>query len=772
MKIILRIARTELASLFYSPIAWFILIVFSFLTAMQFTSLIESRLSYYDVYGYGLNTDSSLTYRIFLGTYGFLSSIVSNLYIYIPLLTMGLLSRETSSGSIKLLYSSPVSSVQIVAGKYLAAITFGLCMLFVPMISVVCGSCIIPHFDWPPVLVGLLGLYLLIAAYCAVGLFMSSLTSYQVVAAVGTLITLAVLKFVGQVGQEYDFIRELTYWLSINGRTTDLLSGVIRSEDLIYFLAVIALFFSFTTFRIAFGRRAMGRLHRALYYLGAIVVVLIVGYFTSRPAAIRVWDATRTKKNLITENSQKILAQIPGPVTITNYVNLLDNASTPYLPQYLKQNEGLFDPYRLFKPDLKVRYVYYYNGSPESWEDNPRFQGKTLEQMRDYMAMIYNLNPRLFKSPEQIAQIKDLSDEDYRFVRIVETSDGREARIRDFNDLMRQPGESEISAALKKMISESPLVGFIQGHGERSTTRPGDRDYTNFSIERYSRSALVNQGFDVCEIDLSKGDSIPEEVSMLVLADMKTPFTERETALIDAYLERGGDMWILCDVGRQQAMNPLLERFGVRMCGDQLAQPFGDFYPDLILARATPESAALNDGFRIDFPKRKLRVSMPGCVALEPTHDVVEYDLVPLLQTDSTAWIEHEVSDLREGPVVCNPEAGERRGVYYTAYAAERQKNGNRQRILITGDADCMSNAELSSQREGYASGNFHLVVEGFRWLTDGNFPIDVRRAACPDGIFSVGVEAARVLKILFLIILPVALLLTGVGLWLVRRRN
>ena len=91
---------------------------------MQFTSVIESRLSYYDVYGYGLDADSSLTYSIFLGIYGFLSSIVSNLYIYIPLLTMGLLSRETSSGSIKLLYSSPVSSVQIVAGKYLAAITF------------------------------------------------------------------------------------------------------------------------------------------------------------------------------------------------------------------------------------------------------------------------------------------------------------------------------------------------------------------------------------------------------------------------------------------------------------------------------------------------------------------------------------------------------------------------------------------------------------------------------------------------------------------------
>lgn len=768
MKITLRIARTELASLFYSPIAWFILIVFSFLTAMKFTSIIESTLSSIDVYG--LNYNSSQTFDRFLGIYGFLSTIVDNLYIYIPLLTMGLLSRETASGSIKLLYSSPVTSLQIVGGKYLAAIAFGLCMMIVPIASAVCGSCIIPNFDWPPILVGLLGLYLLVAAYCAVGLFMSSLTSYQVVAAVGTLIVLAVLKFIGRVGQEYDFIRELTYWLSINGRTSDMLVGVVRSEDLIYFLAVIALFLTFTTFRISFGRSALSRTRRAAYYLGAFVAVMTVGYFTSRPAAIRVWDTTRTRLNSITGNSQKVLAEIEGPVTITNYVNLLDNASTGYLPLAIKQNETIFDPYMRFKADLEVRYVYYYEATPTSW-DNPRFEGKSVEELRDYMAMIYNLNPRLFKSPEEIRKIKDLSGEQYRFVRVVETADGREAYIRDFNDMMRTPGEAEITSALKKMISDPPVVGFILGHGERSVTRPGDRDYTNFTIEKYSRAALINQGFEVCEIDLSQGTTIPEEIGILVLADMKTPFTEHEMEVLDGYLERGGNMWILCDVDRQQAMNPLLERFGLSMESDQLAQPFGDFYPDLILSQATAESAAFGEGFRTDFPKRKLRVTMPGCVALS-ARDSSEYTLTPLLQTDTTAWIEREQQDLREAPVACNPEAGEQRAVYCTAYAAEREMNGHRQRILVTGDADCMSNAELSSQREGFESGNFNLIVEGFRWLTDGNLPIEIRRPECTDDRFSTTVEVVGTLKTIFLIILPAALLLTGVGLWLARRRN
>ena len=71
--------------------------------------------------------------------------------------------------------------------------------MLVPIASAIYGSLVIPSFDWAPVLVALLGLYLLICAYCAIGLFMSSLTTYQVVAAVGTLIVLAILNFVGNI---------------------------------------------------------------------------------------------------------------------------------------------------------------------------------------------------------------------------------------------------------------------------------------------------------------------------------------------------------------------------------------------------------------------------------------------------------------------------------------------------------------------------------------------------------------------------------------------
>lgn len=770
LKIVARIARTDLAILFYSPIAWFIWIVFSFLTASSFTSCIGGLISQYDLSGGG---GYSLSYSGFLGNYGFLTSIVANLYIYIPLLTMGLISRETASGSIKLAYSSPVTSGQIVLGKYLAAVGFGLCLMLVPVAGAIYGSWVIPSFDWAPVCVGLLGLYLLICAYCAIGLFMSSLTNYQVVAAIGTLAVLAALRFVGTVGQEYDFIRELTYWLSINGRTNNMLNGVLRSEDVIYFVAVVALFLTFTVFKLSFERRTISRTRKGLSYTGAFLVVMLIGYATSRPAMIKVWDATRTKLNSLTENSKSVLAQLKGPVTITNYVNLLDNKSYSYLPIMRKSNESLFEPYCLAKPDMKVKYVYYYDMAPSGIGTNPQFQGKSLEEQRDYMVMIYNLDPHLFKSPEEIRKIVDLSSEQNTFVRILETADGRKTSIRDFQDMEVRPSEAEITAAIKRMVSALPVVAFVRGDGEREVTKPGDRDYSKFSIERYSRAALINQGFDVCELDISHGDTIPEEINIVVLAEMRMPFTDEGREQMEKYLARGGNLFVLTDVGRQEVMNPFLEQLGIKMEDYQLAQASSDFSPELILAKATKESGTLTFGFRDFFPTYQYKVAMPGCVALTILDNEKGFQYTPVLETEAQGvWIEKEQTDLNESPVACNASAGEKEQAYVTVYGLSRQVNGKEQRILVSGDADCISNAELTVSREGYVSGNVHLIPESFRWLSGGEFPIDVRRPAATDNTFSVGTEDIGTMKTLFMVVIPVVLVLMGVGIWFFRRRN
>lgn len=226
MKKIRRIARLELSLLFYSPIAWILLIIFIIQCGITFTGLIEAREATQQL-GNPLN---NLTILVFGGSEGFFSTVQHKLYLYIPLLTMGLMSREISSGSIKLLLSSPVTNREIILGKFAAMLAYGLLLVLVLLGILVAGLFSIDALDVKFVLGGILGLYLLMCAYSAIGLFMSSLTSYQVVAAISTLALFALLSFIGTVGQSTDFVRDITYWISIDGRADNFINGLDRKS--------------------------------------------------------------------------------------------------------------------------------------------------------------------------------------------------------------------------------------------------------------------------------------------------------------------------------------------------------------------------------------------------------------------------------------------------------------------------------------------------------------------------------------------------------------
>jgi ABC-2 type transport system permease protein len=128
MKALKRIALTELQVMFYSPIAWFILIVFMVQAAMAYCGAFETPVKTQDL-GYAPYDVTAMVYASSWG--GFFTSIQSYLYLYIPLLTMGIMSRELSTGSIKLLYSSPVTNFQIIFGKFLAVAVYALAMAMV-----------------------------------------------------------------------------------------------------------------------------------------------------------------------------------------------------------------------------------------------------------------------------------------------------------------------------------------------------------------------------------------------------------------------------------------------------------------------------------------------------------------------------------------------------------------------------------------------------------------------------------------------------------------
>ena len=556
MKTIYKMARTELQTLFYSPIAWLILVVFTFQASLVFSNGLAGCVRNQEL-GYGLY---NVTMNVFAGWRGMFTAMQQYLYLYIPLLTMGLMSRELSSGSIKLLYSSPVTNTQIILGKYLSMMIYNLVLMCIFAVYLIFAAITIKSADIPLILSGMLGLYLLVCAYAAIGLFMSSITSYQVVAAMGTLAVLAVLNLVGGLWQDIEFVRDITYWLAINGRAQEFVSGLICSEDVLYFVIVVALFLFLSIIRLQSRRQKTTWMTTVGKYGTVIVIAMLLGYLTSRPKLMCFYDTTATKQRTLTPNSQDIVAQMDGGLTITTFVNILEENYWIGLPRNVNKDQKRLKMYTRFKPEIKMKYVYYYDKAknPELDKAYPNLSDRERMLKR---AEIWNLDSNMFMRPEEVRKMVDLRPEGNRFVRLLERDNGEKTFLRVFDDIKRFPFETEISAAFKRLVMELPLVGFVKGHGERDCIREGDRDYNRFAQDKPFRYSLINQGFDFTEVTLDK--PIPEQVDIIVIADMRSPMTENERANLDAYIARGGNLLIAGEPRRQEFMNPLVEPFGV-----------------------------------------------------------------------------------------------------------------------------------------------------------------------------------------------------------------
>jgi ABC-2 type transport system permease protein len=762
---IYKLSRTELQTLFYSPVAWLILIIFTVQAAMVFTG----------TFGDHARTQSlgyrpwSVTLSTFAGYRGLFTIVQDYLYLYIPLLTMGLVSREYNSGSIKLLYSAPLTNAQIILGKYLSMMIYGLVMTGILALFVLFGIFTIDRVDIPAILSGLLGIYLLLCAYAAIGLFMSSLTSYQVVAAMGTFAVLAALNLVKTTWQDIEFVRDLTYWLAIGGRAREMIEGLICSEDVLYFIIVIALFLSLSITRLQAKRQKARPGVMPARYLLVVSAALLLGYASSRPALMVYHDATRTKLRTLTPNSQEIVARMDGGMTITTFVNILDRSNHYWsaLPKQVNQDMERFRQYRRFKPEIRMKYYYYYDNVPDNTDLEKQYPGLTDRERMIKTTTSWRLDSNLFHPPGDLKAIVDLEPEGNRFVRLLERENGRETFLRVYDDIYLHPNESEISAAFKRLVMELPLVAFLTGHGERDCNREGDRDYNRFTRDKTFRYSLLNNGFDFEEVTLS--DEIPASVRVLVIADMKTPLSPGEQARLDSYIARGGNLLIAGEPRRQEVMNPLLEPLGVRLLPGRLATASENLQPDLILARPTPGAGDFSYILQAMITREQV-ATMPGCAALSVVADK-GFTVTPLFTSDSTGgWNELQTVDFIDDTPRLDPTAGETGAPYPTMLALSRRVGDKEQKIILLGDADCISNGEISISRKNIPASNYSLVTASFYWLSDGEVPVNVTRPAPPDRKLFVSARAMYWWNIFWIGLLPAILLFITLFIWLRRR--
>jgi ABC-2 type transport system permease protein len=746
---IFKIARLELSILFYSPVAWLAIAIFMVQNGVGFFGMLGS---YQEAISMGNKIDN-LTFSLFPDLNGLFDSVVQNLYLYIPLITMGLMSRELHSGSIKLLLSSPVKIREIVLGKYLSMVAYAAILILILCIYSGAGILIIKNADVKLICSGLIGIFLLACTYSAIGLFMSSLTSYQVVAAISTLAVLAALRFVGSVGQDIDFIRDLTYFLSISGRAEDMLKGLITTREIFYFIIIIGLFLSLCVIRMKNSRESNNVYKNTSRYALLIVFTLFLGYISSRPGKIGYLDMTRTKSRTLTAASQEIAAQIDGPLEITTYVNLLDQNVYFGLPQSRNSDLAQFEKFQRFIPGIKMKYVYYYDVTDLKNNSNMTYQGDltglSVKQIAEKVADNMGLDLDVFMPPEKIRKLIDLSSENNTLVRVLRYK-GKESRLRFYNGVDQFPAEREIAAAIKRLIVPVPQIAFITGNQERSIRKTGERNYELMSSMKRSRTALINQGFDIIELDLKK-NKIPAGLSALVLADPSQPIDPLVQQKIAAYAAAGGNMLITTEPGRGPVINPILQMFGVALLPGTLVHPTKNDAPDLLFGQLTGSGGT---------------VAMPGAAALK-ADPIGSFIADTLVQSNKEGWITQGVVDVAKTDIAYQPQQGDRKGAFPMALALHRKSGNKEQLILVSGDADFMSNAELANPR----ADNGFFVKNMFQWFSNGAFPIDIVRKAPADDSILLNRRQLSTLKGVLIGLIPALVILLG-GAILIRRKN
>ena len=238
------ICRKELHSYFVSPIAYVLLALWAFIFGYFFWVELGGFMKYsMQMQMQGEMVPMNLNEQI-------IRPLLQNVAViglfFVPMITMRLFAEEKRSGTIELLVTSPVRDLEVILGKWMAAMALYCCMLLFTVV----------HFlflfrygnpDWKPMAIAYVGLLLEAGVMLAIGEFISSITKNQIIAGAATFATLILLWVLGWVSsyESATWATVLSY-MSLTTHSESFMRGVIDSKDAIYYVSAIFLGLFFT----------------------------------------------------------------------------------------------------------------------------------------------------------------------------------------------------------------------------------------------------------------------------------------------------------------------------------------------------------------------------------------------------------------------------------------------------------------------------------------------------------------------------------------------
>jgi ABC-type transport system involved in multi-copper enzyme maturation permease subunit len=718
----LAIARRELAAYFFSPISYVVMTLFLVATGYEFWLLVALLNGREAPHGAVLQYFFGGTFLYWL----FLMFIAA-------VITMRLVAEERRSGTLEPLLTAPVTGLDVIVGKYLGALAFYAALWAPTTLYLLLLRAYAPEGGAPdsgPIVAGYLGTLLVGASALALGLFASTLTKNQIIAAVLSFVGLSLLLLVGALG---DALYRTGPWAGLLAHVNlfrhmeDFGRGIVDSRHVVYHLGLIVLgLFGATRFLV----RRRGRFVLELALL--LAVLAGVNWLSARHYARRDW--TRGRTFALSDKTQKVLRDLKQPVQLIVFMLPSGPGASDLYDDVHELTDRAQAESRLLRVD---------------WIDIDRERERAIAVGKRYNVSGEDVAAGVIivdgGSSSRFLTRDELAEYDY-----AAADDGRPPPLKAWK------GEQALVQALLEVTEEkAPALCFVKGHGERAIDSWEPGEYGDFAEE------LKRDHYAPRAIELEAG--IPLDCALVVEAGPEQPLGKRDAETLGAYLERGGRLLVLD--------GPHFDPQVTRFAGSGLEEPLEKFgislKNDLVLdeprLRGSVAAFGVSEGYG-DHPisahlmhhrtlwamAREVRaLEKPGVSARELVH------------TGDAGWGETDPSFLagvgQSGPSF--DPAHDVKGPVSLGVAAEKGAS----RVVALGSAELAANREIL----GY---NRDLLLSSVAWLLkkEPRMAIGPRtpehlRLRLDDG------QVTRVF-LYAVVALPLFVLLLGGGVFWVRR--
>lgn len=673
---------------------------------------------------------SSLYFTVYnlLSGYPYVSIVLSStaflLLIAISILTMRSLTEERKQKTDQLIFTAPVSISKVVIAKYLAILT----VFMIPILIVCIYPLILSMFGTIGLLeayTAILGYVLFGAACIAIGLFISSITENQIIAAV---LSFAVL-FTGYLMSGICSIIStngnlLTKFLSSFDLTTRLdsfFNGTFSVTGIVYFLSIVILFLFFTVQSIQKRRWSISAKHikTGAYSTGLIAVVtaviVVVNLAVSElPTGITALDVTSQKLYSITDTTKKLLNDLDEDVTI--YVLNAESSADTTLAQTLSHYEDLSSHIRVEYKDPVV---------------TPNFASS-------YTSESISLNSLIVESEKRsrVIDYSNIYEQEIDYTSYSATTTGYD-------------GEGQLTSAVSYVTSDDmPKVYMIGGHNEVEL----GASFTN---------VIVKENVDMETIQLIQHEQIPEDAECIFLLGPIEDLSADDTKKIKTYLNNGGKAVITATWNDKARPNfdSILSEFGVSLAEGMIMEGDASSYyqsPFLLLPNVAYSdiTASLTERY----------VFMPyaqGIVQEENLNSRITIE--PLLSTSEVAFSKVDVQNAATDQM----EEGDIAGPFTTAALITKELDSGEAQVAL------FASEELFTENaDSMVSGaNLELFGNTLSYFVDHEASVSIPVKSYNITSIMVNQTNAILFGVMFTLILPLFILAAGIIIWL-RRRN